>query len=133
MTSVFFFGMFLAGCSVSYILCSDSRAKTEKSYELAKCAALIEERIRCAREPIEDILTGSTTLDSLLNNGDPEVARLTEKICSSDYGSALTFAQLLKNHTEKENEKIAHDERRLRPAKVFLPPAASLLAAILLI
>ena len=135
MTALFLVLMTAAGAYISFCLVSDSRKRTEYSKRLYHSAALIEERVRYTRDGVEEALDADSdalSLGELLSSSDIEVSKLTDKICSSDYEAALRYSELLKIHTEKEMQRSAERERTSFPIKVYLPPAACVLAAILL-
>ena len=121
-----------SGFFVSYLLVKASSDRVKSSVRLFDLASTLEDGIRYKREPVAAIL-GDSAFEELAASGDPEVAKLTESICSSDYEAALNYAALLKIHTEKEMRKTEEEEKRARPMMTFLPPAAAALAAILLI
>ena len=125
MTVKIFAVFFLSGVAVSYELVKSSRLMINKKRKLYDTASLIEERIRYTRSPIEDLIPGI--------EGDPECARLVDKISTSDYEEALSCAVLLKKYTEKEMESAVEKGAKERRARLFLPPCISLLVALLLI
>ena len=125
--------MLLSGVSVSYYLIKDSEKRRRRALGIYELASHLEELIRYTRTPVSGLTMGGMSIDDLIEHPDGEVVRLTEMICSSDYEAALSYAALLKNHTEKEMQKVKEKEERSRPMAAFLPPAAALLAAILLI
>ena len=123
--------MLTAGIIISFIKVREGRERVRAAKRRFDAASLIEERIRLAKEPLFDIISPEEL--SHLKSEDAECGKLIERISLSDYSSALSYAGLLKNHTEKEMQKIADNEEKTREAKLILPPAASLLAVILLI
>ena len=132
MTFFFIALMTSAGVFVSLNLIGGSKMRVESARRLFDTVSAVEDGIRYKREPIASVV-GDGAFQELLSSRDPEVAKLTESICSSDYEAALNYAALLKIHTEKEMRKTAEEEERRRPLMTFLPPAAAALAAILLI
>ena len=132
MTPVIILLMTSAGLFVSSLLVKDSKTRVSSAKRLYEIASSLEDGIRYKREPVTSIL-GSGQFEELVSSSDPEAAKLTNDICSSDYEAALNYAALLKIHTEKEMRKTAEEEERRRPMMIFLPPAAAALAAILLI
>ena len=124
--------MISAGIYVSAVLIRGSDERVKSSRRLFELASTVEDGVKYKREPIASIL-GKDAFEELAFSRDPEVAKLTGSICSSDYGAALNYAALLKIHTEKEMRKTVDEEGRRRPMMTFLPPAAAALAAILLI
>ena len=129
----------LSGLSVSYELIKSSKKSVREAKELFGTASLIEERIRYTRAPLVSILSGiggkdgDDALRELSQSTDPEVVRLVEIICTSDYEEALSGAVLLKSHTEKEMRSAVEKGERERRARLILPPCISLLCALLLI
>lgn len=138
------------GFSVSFILYRDSSEKVASYRDLYEICRIVEDRIRCERAPLTEIFDGlapdlrrrlgeyravgaAESLSRVVPTGGDEVFRLAEGIASGDYDSALSFAGLLKKHTEKEMQRVAEESKRGAKARAYLPVAASLLAALLLI
>ena len=134
--------MVISGLSVSVILIGDSAKKVRTARTLYEVSSFIEERIRIAATPIQDIIeqfneTGkkceAVTLSFLTKNDDPEIRRLSEGICRLDMSGALTMASFLKNYTERKWQRISDEASRSRKIMIVLPPAALLLISLLLI
>ena len=131
MKTVFAILMVAAGFAYSFIKIKEGKELVKRAGFRCETASLIEERIRYTRSPLFEILSDEEL--SRFVSDDDECGKLIELISSSEYSSALSYAQILKNHTEKDLQRISRQEEKTREAKLFLPPAASLLVVILLI
>ena len=121
--------------SVSVILLKNSSERTESARRAASFAAYLEEQIRYARRPIDEIKSSYPDGDVIFSclEEDASSAGLIEAICTGDYASACDSARLLKKHTEEVERNVADEESKSRSVRAFLPLWVSALVLILLI
>ncbi len=142
--------LLISAFSVSFILNRDSAERSASYTDLFEICKIIEERVRCERAPLVKIFDeldpalrlrlgdyradgAPECLSRIVPTGNDEIVRLAEGVSDGGYESAVSFAKMLKNHTEKEMQRVIEEAKKGAPARNYLPVTASLLVSLLLI
>ncbi|MBQ7669395.1 MAG: hypothetical protein IJS45_01595 [Clostridia bacterium] len=126
----------LSGGVTSYILVKESSHKVEMAEKIFDFVSYMEERIVYLREPLRSIISsyeGGAELFEKIEKGGGEMSKLADGICCSTFEIASADVTLLKKCAEKEMIMMKKEHTEMKKAKIVLPLAASLLAAIFII